>query len=493
MRASRKPTLTVVAPEPLIGAVVQDDIGPSDDVATVDEVLPETDASARVRVLAGAVGLAGLAAGVLGAVFGGNTDLWGLLAVAGMVAVGQALALEIDHGAISIGAVAALAGAGMFGGRAVLPLAIASVSVDAVRRRWAPSQVAVSFGARALSLTTAVGIFAFAAMGGLPQALTVVAGPFAGVLSFMVASGLLALAVAVDGRETWWHAWNTRFGWLLQHFAVYGFVAGVAAVAYREAGLYALAAFAVALLAIRRTQQAIVRQARRNAQNLRHATDMIQTQNLTLARTNRLLREQSASALETLTGIVDLRDAYTAGHSKRVRDLALAMGRQLGLSDAELQNVGRAALFHDIGKLAVPEAVLNKPGPLDEDEWRLVRRHPEEGARVLERLTVLADAVPAVRHHHERMDGEGYPYGLAGEDIPLAARIVTVADAFDAMMTNHTYREPRTAIEAVHELRRNAGTQFCERCVGALEQALLGGTFAGARISGVAVAADEPA
>ena len=494
LRASHKPTLTVVAPEPLIGAVVQEDIGRSNDVASVDEVLPETVTSRRVRLLAVLVGVAGIVAGVLGAVFGGNEDVWGLLALAGMVAVGQALALEIDHGgAISIGAVAALSGAAMFGGRGVLPLAAASVAVDAVRRRWAPAQITLSFGARALSLLAAAGVFAFAASGGLPDALTIIAGPAAGVIGFVVASGLLALALSVDGRESWWRAWNNRFGWLLTHYAVYGFVAGVAAVAYRHAGLYALAAFAVALLAIRRTQQAVVKQARKNAQNLRHATDMIQTQNLTLARTNRLLREQSASAMETLSGIVDLRDAYTAGHSKRVRDLALAMGRQLGLSDAELANVGRAALFHDIGKLAVPESILNKRGPLDDGEWELVRKHPEEGARVLERLTVLADAVPAVRYHHERIDGAGYPSGLAGDDIPLAARIVQVADAFDAMMTNQTYRQPRSAIEAVHELRRNAGTQFCERCVAALEQALLGGTFAGARISGLEVVADESA
>jgi putative nucleotidyltransferase with HDIG domain len=218
---------------------------------------------------------------------------------------------------------------------------------------------------------------------------------------------------------------------------------------------------------------------------------MIQTQNLSLARINRLLREQSASAMESLSGIVDLRDAYTAGHSQRVRDLALGVGRELGLSDAELAVVGRAALFHDIGKLAVPESILHKPDALTAEEWTIVRRHPDEGARVIERLTALADAVPAVRHHHERFDGAGYPTGLAGDEIPLGARIVFVADAYDAIRTNRIYREPRSSTEALIELNRNAGDQFCPQCVAALERALASGSFAGEGIGEASSAADD--
>jgi diguanylate cyclase (GGDEF)-like protein len=492
LRASRTPTLTIVAPEPLIGAVVQDDAG-GRDIPPADEVLPGPAGatSPRVRLLALLVAAAGLAGGGLAAAFGASHDVYGLLAITGLVAVGQALALEVDHGAISVGAVAALAGAAMFGLRGVLAFAAASVAVDALIRRWPAWQILLSFGARALSLLTAVGVFALAVRGGVPDVLTVAAGPVAGVLSFAVASALLSLAAALDGRESWWRSWRSRSIWLLSHYGVYGFVAGVAAVAYHEAGLYALAAFAVALLAIRRTQQAVVKQARRNAQNLRHATEMIQTQNLSLARTNRLLRQQSESAMESLSGIVDLRDAYTAGHHRRVRDLALAIGRDLGLSEADLGVLGRAALFHDIGKLAVPESILLKRGPLTDEEWVLVRRHPDEGARVIERLAVLVDAVPAVRHHHERIDGTGYPSGLAGDDIPIGARVVHVADAFDAMLTNRIYRQSRSTIDALLELRRNAGTQFCHRCVDALERALLGGSFADLRVG--KNAADESA
>jgi putative nucleotidyltransferase with HDIG domain len=283
---------------------------------------------------------------------------------------------------------------------------------------------------------------------------------------------VLGLAFALEGGEWSPRALRERFAWLVPHYAVYGFVAAVAAVAYRAAGLYALAAFAVALLAIRRTQEAVVGQARRNALSLRRATEMIQTQNVSLQRVNQLLKERSTSAMESLSSVIDKRDSYTAGHSRRVRDLALAMGRDLGMSAADLDDLAAAALFHDVGKLAVPEAILLKPGSLTEDEWTVIRRHPDEGAAIIEQLGFLSDAVPAIRHHHERVDGGGYPAGISGDDIPLAARIIHVADAYDSMRTHRAYREPRAPADALAEIRGLAGKQFCRRCVAALEHVL---------------------
>jgi diguanylate cyclase (GGDEF)-like protein len=494
LRASLRPVLTPVASEPIIAAAVVED--ERRELPPAEEVLVRagTGRSTATKLLVGTVAAAGIVAGALAAAFGSGGDIGGLVATAGLVAGGQLLALELDHGASSAGAVAAIAGAAIFGGRGTLLLAAAMVAVDTARRRWPPRQALLSLGVRSLALLAAAGIFALAHRDGLVQLLTIVAGPVAGVTSFALASALLSLALVVDGRESWWRAWRGRFGWLVPHYIVYGFIAGVAAVAYREAGIYALAAFAVALLAIRGTQHAVVKQARKNAQTLRHATEMIQTQNISLERAHRLLKQQSTSAMESLSGIVDMRDAYTAGHSRRVRDLALAIGRELGLSVDALDVLGRAALFHDLGKLAVPDAILLKRGPLSPAEWAAMRRHPDEGARVIERLAPLAMAAPAVRYHHERIDGRGYPSGLAGDEIPLAARIIFVADAYDSMRTNRIYRPARSSAEALHELRANAGTQFCARCVEALAGVLAGGTFAGEDLGHAGrPAADEPA
>ena len=122
----------------------------------------------------------------------------------------------------------------------------------------------------------------------------------------------------------------------------------------------------------------------------------------------------------------------------------------------------------------MPDAILLKPSSLTDDEWALMQRHSDEGARIIDRLGFLNDAVPAIRHHHERFDGTGYPNGLAGEEIPLGARIIHVADALDSMLTTRIYRAARPAHEALDELRRGSGSQFCPRCVTALERLLQG-------------------
>jgi diguanylate cyclase (GGDEF)-like protein/putative nucleotidyltransferase with HDIG domain len=210
----------------------------------------------------------------------------------------------------------------------------------------------------------------------------------------------------------------------------------------------------------------------RSAKQLREAAETIHTQNVLLEKANRLLRERSTAAMASLSATVDARDAYTAGHSRRVQQLALAIGRELDLSQPELDLLGHAALFHDIGKLAIPDSILMKPAPLDADEWQEMRRHAGEGARIIERLGFLADAVPSIKHHHECFDGSGYPEGLRGEEIPLGARIIHVADALDSMLTPRIYRQALSEDKALAELKSGAGKQFCPRCVKALEQVL---------------------
>jgi putative nucleotidyltransferase with HDIG domain len=223
---------------------------------------------------------------------------------------------------------------------------------------------------------------------------------------------------------------------------------------------------------MRKTMATYVGHAVKSATKLRRAAETIHEQNVSLEHANRLLKERSTAAMESLSATVDARDSYTAGHSRRVQQLALAIGRELALSQAELDQLGPAALFHDIGKLAIPDAILLKPASLTEDEWALMQSHAAEGARIIDRLGFLGDAVPAIRHHHERFDGTGYPDRLRGEEIPLGARIIHVADALDSMLTTRIYRAARPASEALEELRRAAGSQFCPRCVGALERVL---------------------
>ena len=485
--ASAEPLLNMPADRTQRLVAVPEEGDHREPLARVPEALPEQERrhtahtttgprflqlSTRLGVLVGLVTFTGVAAGVAGAIMGTTTDILGLLAVIALVGVGEALALELDDGSISVSAVGMLAGAALFGPRAALVLAVTTAVVQWSAKRGQIHHVLFNVGALSLSSIAASAVFSLGFDGGIGELITVCAGFLAGAAYFAVNTSLISLALALEGRERWWRVWHERFLWLAPHYIVYGFIGGVIAIGYHAAGLYALAVFAVPLLLMRKTQEAYLSHTRRSAQKLRQAAETIHTQNVSLEQANRLLKERSTAAMESLSATVDARDAYTAGHSRRVQQLALAIGRELGLSQAELDLLGHAALFHDIGKLAIPDSILLKPASLTEEEWALMQRHADEGARIIDRLGFLGDAVPAIRHHHERFDGTGYPDRLRHEEIPLGARIIHVADALDSMLTTRIYRAARPLEEALAELRGAAGTQFCPRCVAALERIL---------------------
>lgn len=186
------------------------------------------------------------------------------------------------------------------------------------------------------------------------------------------------------------------------------------------------------------------------------------------AGTDRAARFRAAASLARA---VDERDAYTGRHSQRVAEVAARLAVRLGADDEQVELTRVAASLHDLGKLAIPEDILRKPGPLTEPERLVLERHPQIGFQMLESLGV--DPIAAwVRSHHERWDGLGYPDGLPGDEIPLGARIIFVADAFDAMTSDRVYRARLTETEALDELERNAGTQFDPEVVAALAEEL---------------------
>jgi HD-GYP domain-containing protein (c-di-GMP phosphodiesterase class II) len=164
--------------------------------------------------------------------------------------------------------------------------------------------------------------------------------------------------------------------------------------------------------------------------------------------------------LHSLVSAVDAKDAYTCGHSERVALLSRLLAQEANFGDTFVDRVYMAGLLHDVGKIGVPETVLQKTGKLSPEEFEQIKKHPEIGARILGDIKQLADILPGVLHHHERFDGKGYPHGLAGQNIPLMGRIICVADCFDAMTSSRTYRKAMPLEVAMTELRRCAGTQF---------------------------------
>jgi HD-GYP domain-containing protein (c-di-GMP phosphodiesterase class II) len=199
------------------------------------------------------------------------------------------------------------------------------------------------------------------------------------------------------------------------------------------------------------------------AQLNRYAIDLRRSYERELER-SRELEERSVAIVRTLATAVAERDDNTGNHIQRVHDLGLLLAREVIPEDADDPELAYGFILHDIGKLAVPDALLRKPGSLDEDEWQVMKIHPEAGARMLEPLSFLSRARELVLHHHERWDGRGYPHGLAGEQIPIWARLFSIVDAVDAMTSDRPYRAGRLLDEALAEVAHQAGAQFDPRC-----------------------------
>lgn len=164
--------------------------------------------------------------------------------------------------------------------------------------------------------------------------------------------------------------------------------------------------------------------------------------------------------IECITAALDAKDPYTAGHSQRVSDMSLKIAEICGLSNEHQEEIHIAAHLHDIGKIGVPDAVLNKTGKLDDDEWQAIRKHPQIGADILNKSSSLSDISHIVVAHHERFDGKGYPNGLKGAEIPAGARIIAIADSIDAMTSNRCYRLAHDFDYCYEEIKKNLGTMY---------------------------------
>jgi putative two-component system response regulator len=209
--------------------------------------------------------------------------------------------------------------------------------------------------------------------------------------------------------------------------------------------------------------------------------ELLSAVNARLQRTDELMLAQLKTAykesLLVLANAIEARDAYTHAHMKRLSDYALALAFQLGWDETQLEALEYGAILHDIGKIYVPETVLCKNGKLTDEEWVEMRKHPEVGARMIRDIPYLASAIPMVLYHHERWDGTGYPEGLRGEEIPASARLLTVADAFDAMTSDRPYREALSADMAYEEIIDGSGQQFDPGMVKALMRCWEAGEF----------------
>ena len=188
--------------------------------------------------------------------------------------------------------------------------------------------------------------------------------------------------------------------------------------------------------------------------------NMIKEINKQLSDSKELLEKSYLESIEILRNTVEAKDVYTKGHSDRVSEYSLLIGERLNLTPEEMKTLKIGALFHDIGKIGIPDGILLKNGKLTDDEYSEIKNHPSIGAHILGSATIFKDIIPIVKHHHEKFDGRGYPSGLKGEEIPYLARIAAIADTFDAMTSRRSYRNALDLQYVKDEIKRCEGTQF---------------------------------
>lgn len=264
------------------------------------------------------------------------------------------------------------------------------------------------------------------------------------VVEFLVNTGLVAMVVSLVRRGRLFQVWQAQFRTLLTGYLAFAVLGVILAALHMEMGTASVIFLLVPLLVARNAFQSAIE-----------------------------METAYEATVRSLIAAIEAKDPYTRGHAERVSRLSEMSARAYGLSAEQGRVIRYIALMHDVGKLGVSTKILAKPGKLTDEEYEHMKQHPVRGFEIVSEIDFLREAaVTAVRHHHERMDGRGYPDGLVGEDIPVIARIVMVCDAFDSMTSTRVYRKAKTIEDAFAELNRCAGTQFDPACIRALEKAV---------------------
>lgn len=379
-----------------------------------------------------------------------NVPWWSLALFASLTVLSEQFAADLSSsGRVSVSIVAILAAAFLYAELGIAATALAAAITIAVKARSPLHRMLFNLGMVLLSAEGAH--WFFETLVGAP----VVRASLAAMILPAIGAGLIyhalnqLLLCSIRGlaeRRRAWQIWQAEYRWLWPHYAVLGALALIVARGYVDYGVIGV----VALMAPVAMMHLSIKQ-------YMERTKVYVSE---LQRVNNQLTDSYESTLQALTRALDTRDEETEAHSQRVTRYTELIAKRLGVSTAELNDMKRGALLHDIGKIGVPDAILLKPGKLTPEEQVLMHKHPEIGYGMITHIPFLAAASQVVLHHHEAYDGSGYPSGLSGANIPLGARIFAIADTFDAMTSDRPYRKALSLRAARAEIERCRGTQF---------------------------------
>ena len=370
---------------------------------------------------------------------------------------------------ISVGMVATIAMIVLFGAPGVVFTAPAEAIAGAAARRRLDfravhntAMFTIVYCAATFTYTTLGGEVAPVSLGTslVPAAMAATAVAFS--LNAIFLAVVLSLVAGQSVKASW-----DRHAWLAPHYMALGFIGLALALSYVSLGVFGIVAFLTPAATLRIAMKQYVDKTKDQVQQLEQQNAALTSANIEVVRMGDELRQSYDGTLEALVNALDARDQETKGHSLRVSKYMMDIARELGVAEGspEWLNMQRGSLLHDVGKIGVSDSILLKPGKLTSDEWKLMRLHPEIGYKMLHQVKFLEGPAEIILAHHERWDGQGYPRGLAENEIPLGARIFPVVDTFDAMTSDRPYRKALSTDEALNEILKYSGSQFDPRVV----------------------------
>ena len=406
-----------------------------------------------------AVLLVVLAQGAVGRI---DQDIWTFVAFLGLSVGLQLLGTRMyGRGTDTASAIGIIATGIVLGPGAAMVVAAAAALVQSIERHGKLYRAVFDLSNFALSAAAAAMAFELlhgSSSVGMGFAVSVVAG----VVYKAVNVGLLCTAMGLEENVSPAEIWKERFGWAILHYLAFGPLAYATVLAYDRMGVLGLATFAIPPVLLSLSMRQYLERTRASVEEVRRVNEELEESKERVHRTY-------LGTIAALSRSIEAKDEYSGGHVERVRTLAVALARTLGYRGDDLEAIEVGALLHDIGKIGVPERILNKPGPLTDAEWEEMKEHPVTSDHILSGIELHPFIRQIVRSSHERIDGKGYPDALEADEIPLPARIVLVADAFDALASDRPYRAARPVPEVLDELRAHVGTQFCSTVIAALE------------------------
>ncbi len=425
-----------------------------------------------LRVLVASVTIVGGVLAAVGALTWNNEPLAALLILALAAMAAERFDFSIyGESRVSVSFVpmfSAIILAGVSGVALVVPLAILASELG---RRRPTQKLLFNFGTLMMAGASAALVIHLSGPAGHPEAWPWVIVPalVAATVHYGISSLLVAEAVSLNTESAFAAVWKEKFRWLWPHYVVLGLLGLAIATGYTIMGPWGIVVFLappiMMHLALRqyidRTSKSVIELKAAN-QELRQAHELQGETMRSLLETMHRLDRSYDTTLRALVAALGTRDTETRGHSERVADLTMAIAEEMGMArdTREWQELQWGALLHDVGKIGVPDSILRKPGALTTEEWEAMRSHPAAGYEILRDVEFLGAAAEIVYAHHESFDGSGYPSGLAGDEIPLGARIFSVADSFDAMTSDRPYRAALPPEDALAEIQRNSGSQF---------------------------------